>query len=126
MSFKYKLAKLTMLAILIGTSLGLGSAAVDAQGYDRRIRINNFTSEPLRELYASNVGTDDWEEDIFGNGILRPGGSVVVDLYDGSGYCKFDLKAVFSSGEVVVKRRVNICEVSSWTIYDNALTYSRW
>jgi hypothetical protein len=94
-----------------------GSSFAQAE-YDRRIRVNNFTSETLRELYASNVGTRVWEEDILGSGIIPAGSSVVVNLYDGSGYCRFDLKAVFSDGAVVIRERVNICELTDWNLYE--------
>lgn len=58
------------------------------------------------------MGTRIWERDILGSDVIPAGRSVVVDLYDGSGYCRFDLKAVFSNDQVVINERVNICELT--------------
>lgn len=83
---------------------------------DRRVNIINETSVTMREFYASNIGTNNWEEDILGDSVLRPGRSVRINIDDGSGYCVFDLKAVFVDGDVVIKRRFNVCRESSWTV----------
>lgn len=112
-----RFVRMTIVATALFGTVNPGSSFAQG-GYDRRIRVNNYTSETLRELYASNVGTRVWEEDILGSDIIPAGSSVVVNLYDGSGYCRFDLKAVFSDGAVVIKERVNICEATSWSLYD--------
>ena len=67
-------------------------------------------------LYGSNVGSDSWEEDILGSDVLESGTSVNVNFDDGTGYCKYDLKAVFEDGDSVIKRGINVCTVGTWTI----------
>lgn len=69
-------------------------------------------------FHASNVGTETWEEDILGRDVLRPGQSMLVDINDGTGYCRFDLRATFSDGDRVVRRRFNVCHETTWRVYD--------
>lgn len=79
---------------------------------DRRVKIINETEHTIVQFYASNVGQNDWEEDILGQDMLESGDSVVINIDDGSGYCKYDFKAVFSDGDVLVRHGIDVCEVS--------------
>jgi hypothetical protein len=67
-------------------------------------------------FYASNVGTDSWEEDILGTGIVQPGSSIVINLDDSTGYCRFDLKTVMADGTALVRRNVDVCAVGTYSI----------
>ena len=91
---------------------------MDAAALDRRVRINNYTSYDIVEFYASNKGSRSWEEDILGRSILPAGHSVVINIDDGSGYCKFDFLAVFEDGEELVKYDNNVCELSQFNYTD--------
>jgi hypothetical protein len=104
-------------AALIGVFFVAASFAT-ADAADRRVRIINETSYDMVRFYGSNVGTDDWEEDILGRDILRSGRSVVVNFDDGSGYCMFDFKAVFDDGDEVIAERKNVCELGSFRFTD--------
>lgn len=85
---------------------------------DRRVRIINETSATISEFYASNVGADNWEEDILGQGVLLPGESVLINVDDGTGYCRYDFRAIFNDGHASVRRNVNVCELASYRYYD--------
>lgn len=103
--------RLTALAVAGAlVALSISSAAA----LDRRVRINNNTGYDIVEFYASNKGTNDWEEDILGRGILAAGESIVINIDDGSGYCKFDFLAVFEDDDQVVSRNNNVCELSEF------------
>ena len=91
---------------------------MDAAALDRRVRINNYTSYDIIEFYASNNGSRSWEEDILGRSILPAGQSVVINIDDGSGYCKYDFLAVFEDGEELVKYDNNVCELSQFNYTD--------
>lgn len=104
---------------LMGAFILIASAPVaDADRQNRRVRIINETSYDMVRFYGSNVGTDDWEEDILGRDILRAGQSVTINFDDGSGYCMFDFKAVFDDGDEVIARRKNVCELGSFRFTD--------
>ncbi|QQR40217.1 hypothetical protein [Devosia rhizoryzae] len=107
-----KLASLT-LALAIA-SVG----TLDAAALDRRVRINNHSSYDIIEFYASNKGTRDWQEDILGRNILPAGNSVVINIDDGTGYCKYDFLAVFEDGDELVKYNNNVCELSDFSYWD--------
>ncbi len=103
---------------LVSALLALAVVAgvtVDASAYDRRVRIVNESSYDIYEFYASNTGTNSWEEDILGRNILPAGHSVMIDIDDGSGYCRYDFLAVFEDGEEVVSGGNNVCELAVFT-----------
>ncbi|WP_332688184.1 hypothetical protein [Devosia sp.] len=89
-----------------------------AMALDRRVQINNQTSFVIVEFYASNTGTTNWEEDILGSDVLASGSSVVINIDDGSGYCKFDFLAVFDDGDELVLADNNVCELDEFNFTD--------
>ncbi len=91
-------------------------SATSASALDRHVTVVNNTDFTIVEFYASSVGQDTWEEDILGKDTLEPGQKVRIDIDDGTGYCKYDVKAVFNDGDEVVKRGMNVCEVGTFTI----------
>nr|WP_295886085.1 hypothetical protein [uncultured Devosia sp.] len=103
-------------AVLALAILAIG--VVDAAALDRRVRINNKSSYDIVEFYASNTGSRSWEEDILGRNILPSGSSVVINIDDGSGYCKYDFLAVFEDGDEVVSNDNNVCELSDFNFTD--------
>jgi hypothetical protein len=92
----------------------LAAGVVNASAMDRHVQINNKTSYDIVEFYASNTGTSDWEEDILGSDVLAAGQSVMIDIDDGRGYCKFDFMAVFEDGDQVVSQDNNVCELAEF------------
>lgn len=107
---KFGLAAVSAAILLAG--------ATQSSALDRRVLLVNNTSYEMLEFYASNVGASTWEEDILGSGVLPSGYNVVVNIDDSSGYCKFDFRAVFNNGAVLVDEAVNVCEVPSFTYHD--------
>jgi len=95
----------------------LAMSATGAAAVDRRVRIVNDTSYDIISFYASNKGSRSWEEDILGRRILPAGHSVVINIDDGTGYCKYDFLAVFEDGDELEKYNINVCEVSEFTYY---------
>jgi len=91
------------------------TTALPAFALDRRVKIVNDTGYVLVEFYGSNKGSDSWEEDILGRDVLRSGSSVMIDFDDGTGYCKFDFKAIFDDGDELIRKGVNICEIGTYT-----------
>jgi len=98
------------IATVLAASLATPSLALD-----RRVTIVNNTGFTITNFYGSNKGTNSWEEDILGQSTLPSGSQVTINFNDGSGYCKFDFKAVFSDGDVLVRENVNVCEIGTFT-----------
>lgn len=106
-AFLFGLSALALSACDSGTSSG--STA------DRHVTIVNNTNTSIREFYGSNAGADTWQEDILGSDVLPAGSSVSINFDDGSGYCNFDFKAVFSDGTSLVDSNVDVCTTSTVT-----------
>ena len=105
-----------MRSLLLATTLLV--ACTEANAEDRRVKLINESSQTIVEFHASNVGRSGFEEDILGKRTVGPGQSITINLDDGSGYCKFDFLTVMRNGQKIVKRNVNICEVSTYRISD--------
>ena len=105
-----------MRVLILATSLLVACTAANAA--DRRIKLINETSQTIVEFHASNVGRSGFEEDILGKRVVGPGDSITINLDDGSGYCKFDFLTVMRSGQKVVKRNIDVCQVSTYRISD--------
>ncbi|MBF0679338.1 MAG: hypothetical protein IR164_10415 [Devosia sp.] len=106
---------------IISTALALAVLSIGtihAAALDRKVRIVNDTSYVIVEFYASSTGTQSWEEDILGSDVLGSGDSVMINIDDGSGYCKYDFRAVFDDGDEVTSGDNNVCELSEFTFTD--------
>lgn len=80
--------------------------------YNRDVRIHNQTGWSMTYLYASSGG--DWGDDLLGSGTLAPGQSVVVTIDDGSGACRYSLRAEFDNGQSLQRNGVNACQVADY------------
>lgn len=93
------------------------STAQSRDFHDRSVTVYNHTNTTVWEFYASNVGTDDWEEDVLGGKIIASGNSNRFNIDDGTGYCVYDVKVVFKNGAERIKRRVNVCAAAELHVY---------
>jgi FlaG/FlaF family flagellin (archaellin) len=103
---------LTLATALFAATIG------SAVAMERKVQINNQTSYTIVEFYASNTGTNDWQEDILGSDVLPSGSSVNINIDDGSGYCKYDFLAVFDDGDQLVSADNNVCELDTFNFTD--------
>ena len=86
------------------------SAAVPSlQSGERHVVVTNNTRERLIEIYVSDDGTNNWQEDLLGLEFLLPDSSVSVDVDDRNGNCRVDVKTVLNNGSSHVYRGVNAC-----------------
>jgi hypothetical protein len=108
-TFMRSLLIVGVLSAVLAASLSAAEAA------NRKVDIVNKTGMEMKHFYASNTGTSDWEEDILGRDVLDDGETFEADIDDGTGACRFDFKGVFANGNEVVKKNVNVCEISTFT-----------
>lgn len=102
-------------SILAVTGFLVVSAFAPASAANRHVDVINKTGKTLSEFYASNTGTESWEEDILGKDTLDDGETFEINIDDGTGACKFDFKAVFTDGTSHVQRGVDVCTISTFT-----------
>jgi hypothetical protein len=70
-----------------------------AAAFAGTIQIVNATGFTLQEIYVSDSGTEDWEEDVLGGDVLEDG--VTLNLRVNGSYEYFDLAAVDTEGNQV-------------------------
>ncbi|MBL4874772.1 MAG: hypothetical protein JKY41_15675 [Rhodobacteraceae bacterium] len=99
------------------TAAGILAAtfALPAAAQNWVVKIVNQTGYVMVRFYGSNKGSKSWEEDILGTDVLGGYESININFDDNTGYCIFDFKAVFSDGEEVVSKGINVCEIPSFT-----------
>ena len=95
-------------------------ATAAPDGKNRKVTVENLSSQTLRELYASPVTSKTWEEDLLGQRTLAAGSSINATIDNGTNECNYDLKAVMANGREHIKRGVNVCAVSKWVVGDSA------
>ena len=87
---------------------------------DITILLENKTRANMTEFYASPSGTQNWENDILGDDVLRSGKTIEINFNDERTTCIYDFQAKFADGDVVEKYDINICKLSggSYEFYD--------
>jgi hypothetical protein len=105
-------------AVIAGSLLGVleTMAGSPASAFDRRIELTNNTRMAIVEIQIGQVGTGRWERDLLGDDILLPAQSVLVDIDDGKGHCRFDIKTIFDDGTTSVRRDIDVCAVERFAV----------
>ena len=112
-----KLFALAAAAALVSVS---GAADAASDGKNRVVKVENISNQSLNYLYASPITSKTWEEDLLGTErVLSRGESIDADIDNGTNECQFDLRAVMADGREVIRRNINVCAVSKWTIGDS-------
>jgi hypothetical protein len=91
-------------------------AGSSASAFDRRIELTNNTRMAIVEIQIAKVGTGRWESDLLGGDILLPTQSVLVDIDDAKGYCRFDIRTVFDDGTSSTRRDIDVCTVERFAV----------
>ena len=95
-------------------------AAAAPDGKNRKVTVENLSSQSVHYLYASPVTSKTWEEDLLGSAkTIGAGQSVSANIDNGTTECYYDLKAKMANGQEHVQRRVNVCAASKWVIGDS-------
>lgn len=100
--------------LLSAITLTALAGANTAAAADRHVKVINKTKTTILSFYASRTSSNDWEEDILGEDVIMPGKSMVINIDDGSGACKYDFKGEFEDGEEVVKANVDVCKIGEF------------
>ena len=98
--------------------LGLlsGGTGPPAYGLERHLVVANDTRQPIVEIYLSNAGTGNWQQDALSSDFLPPGNSVLVTVDERNGQCRFDLKTVLDDGTNLIQRGVDVCRAEGFAI----------
>jgi hypothetical protein len=105
-----------MKAKILGLALAIGVAA-PAAAEDLVITINNTSSMALVQFFTSPTEVNEWEEDVFGDGVLPAGNTVDVTIADGREQCIYDLKFVMEGGQEIIGTQ-DMCENPTFNLFD--------
>jgi hypothetical protein len=94
-----------------------GAASTD--GKNRKVVVQNLSSQAIYNLYASPISAKTWEEDLLGQGTIPAGGNKTANIDNGTNECMYDLKAVLANGKALEHRQVNVCAAAKWVIGDS-------
>ena len=95
------------------------SVAGAAHAEDLVFTLKNGTNSVLNNFYASPVGVEQWEEDIFGRQALGPGESMEITISDGRDVCKYDMRFEFQGDDLdTTTDTQNLCELGEYTIHE--------
>jgi hypothetical protein len=107
---------LRLLSVALVAASVFAIAPVDtADAQDRRVYIINRTGQTIMRFHASRTSTNSWEEDILGEGVLRNGERVRINIDDGTGACMFDFKAVLRDNRELTRYNIDVCKTYEYT-----------
>jgi len=91
-----------------------------AQAEDLVFTLKNGTKSVLTNFYASPVGVDQWEDDIFGRDTLGAGENMQITIADGRSVCEYDMRFEFEEGSDLdtTEDKQNLCELGEYTIHE--------
>lgn len=109
-------ASLTLATAVAGLLFAAGAASAE----DLTFTLINGTNSTLTEFYTSPTDVENWEQDVFGKGVLPPGHQVEITIADGRTVCDYDMRFVFDedSDLDVTEDTQNLCEMGSYTIHE--------
>lgn len=88
--------------------------------------LHNETGLEITEVYISETGNEEWEEDVLGQDTLATGESVNIE-FSGQRANMWDIKVVFSNGKSNFWRKLNLSELTDVTIsFKNGKPWATW
>ena len=107
--------------VMVATALlwSANAAAASTDGKNRKVLVQNISSQQVNTLFASPDTAKTWEEDLLGQRTLAAGASISANIDNGTNECMYDLKVVMASGKTFEHRSVNVCAASKWVIGDS-------
>jgi hypothetical protein len=110
---------LTALAAIAGASAP-AAAQAGRDGQDRRVLIENRTSQTILYVRGSPTSDPSFGADRIPDRTIASGERSVVDFDSGGSACMYDLRVTLMDGSNVDRMNVNVCRVSRWTIGDRS------
>ena len=86
---------------------GLAALPAAALADDLTFQLTNRSS--LTNFYPSPTTTDEWEEDVFGEGVFPSGNTVPVTIVGGSDVCVYDMKFVPEGADEFIVEAIDLC-----------------
>ncbi len=88
-----------------------GAAPAEAQAPNPSFNLVNKSDVPIRDLFATPAGMENWGRSRIEGHPIAPGGSFAVRLR-ADGNCRYDIRVTFANGRTEDRRGVDTCAVS--------------
>jgi len=75
-------------------------------------QLTNRSSFTIVQFFTSPASTDDWEEDVFGEGVFPSGNTVPVTIADGSDQYVYDMKFVPEGADEFIVEGIDLCQLA--------------
>jgi hypothetical protein len=89
-----------------------------ARAGDIAFTVINDSSYDLVSFYSAPVDAQSWGNNLLGSYKLRARTKGTATIAGGAEQCRYDLKYVLSDGETYYRRDLDICQISSYRIFD--------
>jgi len=103
-----RIATFTRVAAAATVAAGLLSASA-VHAMDRGVYVYNDGFDPIYSIHISHVDSGAWGRDLLGRYMIDVGDEFRVEPRNHQGYCRFDIKITYETGEEVYLWDVNIC-----------------
>jgi hypothetical protein len=105
--------------LIIATAVALplaAGAALCARADTVAFILRNNDVKTLLRFFASPTYLDGWESDVLGSRVVYSGYQVSVTFNNDRSTCYYDFLFVFSDGSKVIRRNVNVCNLSAFMV----------
>lgn len=96
------------------------AAQTGVDGQDRRVLIENRSSQAILYVRGSPTSDPSFGEDRIPDRVIGSGQTSVVDFDNRTRSCMYDLRVTLADGSNVDRMNVNVCRVSRWTVGDRS------
>lgn len=97
----------------------LSLSATAALASKENFVVRNNSSSVIAELYVSESNRSTWDNNVLGADSLPRGGYTQVNFGDRSpNLCLYDIRAIFSNGQVIEDYQINVCRNAEYSFRD--------
>lgn len=111
-----------MKSLLAASALVMALTTLPAFAGEETLTVNNKTGYTISEIYIAPASSNEWEEDIMGDDQLETDTSVDIDFSKSEDTCKWDMRAVYDDKTTAVWRNIDLCKISTISLFYNAKT----
>jgi hypothetical protein len=80
-----------------------------AQAYDRGVYVYNDGWDAIYSIHITHIDEDGWGRDLLGRYVIDAGDGFLVEPRNPQGYCRFDVRITYETGEEIYLWDVNLC-----------------
>lgn len=103
--------------VMASAFLFAASSTVALAGGKQDFDLVNKTGYTIEEVYVAPSSSNDWQEDVLGEGTLANGKTKHITFSRAGNICKWDLKVVYTDKETAEWEQFDLCTTSKIFIH---------